>query len=125
MIICGKMTKVNKKVKSFIPPKFYNMFDRIMTTMSEFNLHCAFVHCDRGNVFIVSHCEKRINRICVNFLLIVLTWGLVSVSMTGVAQMEGPVPLYQPHKTKTAAQSWVTSEKLQYNQAVNPLDLIL
>ncbi len=42
----------------------------------------------------------RVNRICVDFLLIVLTWGLGSDPSTGAAQMERPVPLYQPQKQR-------------------------
>lgn len=39
-----------------------------------------------------------VNRICLDFLLIVLTWRLESEPLTGAAQMERGAPLYQPHK---------------------------
>lgn len=63
----------------------------------------------------------RVNRICVDFLLIVLTWGLGSDPSTGAAQMER---LYGPQKTETAAQDWITSEYIQYYLSESPSALI-
>lgn len=42
----------------------------------------------------------RVNRICADFLLIVLTWGLGSDPSTGAAQMEKPASFYQPQKQR-------------------------
>lgn len=45
----------------------------------------------------------RVNRICVDFLFIVLTCELGSEPLTSAAQMERPVPHYQPQKIETDA----------------------
>lgn len=46
----------------------------------------------------------QVNRICLDFLLIVLTWRSGSEPLTGAAQMERGAPLYQPGNTGAAAQ---------------------
>lgn len=64
---------------------------------------CAVVHCGekRGEMCLLCHIVRwRVNRICVDFLLIVLTWGLGSVPWTAAAQMERPVLLHQPEKQR-------------------------
>lgn len=55
----------------------------------------------------------RVNRICVDFLLIVLTWGLGSDPLTGAVQMERPVLLYQPKKKKKYRDSCVRLDQIR------------
>lgn len=65
-------------------------------------------------MFLMHHIvRRRVNRICVDFLLIVLTWGSGSVPSTGAAQMERPVTylLSALRKTEAAAHGWIKSHK--------------
>lgn len=73
-------------------------------------LCCCSLLGEVGEMCLLYHIVRwRVNRICVDFLLIVLTWGLGSDPSTGAAQMER---LYRPQKTETAARDWIISQKI-------------
>ena len=75
-------------------------------------LCCCSLLGKRREMCLLYHIVRwRVNRICVDFLLIVLTWGLGSDPATGAAQMERHVPLLSASEnTDSCRSAWIKSE---------------